>query len=463
MSALVSPRDTREYSFNPEPTSPYLLLAAAGAKCIAGGIAAIFLTGGSAGYVAPATAALNLCCIGRFDGSFDNTGGGNGGTSIDAPVGRQYPKVCVGQFWFNNSSAGDLVAQAQLYQFCYLVDDNTVAKTSGSATRSIAGIVVGLDSVLGVLVAMSPMIAALYATLNGSAELNMGLSIFGDGSDGALVYDGAATILGMAPSTNVYTLTRDIFASAITVNAGVTINAAGFRIFCSGTMTIAATGVVSNDGNAGGASSASTGGAAGAISSAGSTAQGTAGGAGSSGTGAGTAATSSTTGFPGGTGVGGAGGTAGGGNTGGTASWTALVATKGGARHLLALVGGMTFGTAGINVFGGGSGGGGGGANNADGGGGGGGGGGGVLIVAAFTLANLGAMHATGGAGSAGTSAGNSAGGGGGGGGGVVITVARFLSGNVPTAAGGAGGAKVGAAGVAGVAGTAGVVVQVAA
>ena len=36
---------------------------------------------------------------------------------------------------------------------------------------------------------------------------------FGDGSDGALVFDGSTTILGMVPSANVYTLTRNIFAT----------------------------------------------------------------------------------------------------------------------------------------------------------------------------------------------------------------------------------------------------------
>ena len=45
-------------------------------------------------------------------------------------------------------------------------------------------------------------------------------SAIGTGVDGALVYDGTTTILGMAPTTLAYTLTRDISATNITVNAG---------------------------------------------------------------------------------------------------------------------------------------------------------------------------------------------------------------------------------------------------
>ena len=41
---------------------------------------------------------------------------------------------------------GYSVVQADLGKTCYIVDDETVAKTDGTATRSAAGKVVGLDS-----------------------------------------------------------------------------------------------------------------------------------------------------------------------------------------------------------------------------------------------------------------------------------------------------------------------------
>ena len=37
------------------------------------------------------------------------------------------------------------MTQADLGKSCYIVDDQTVAKTSGGATRSLAGKVVGVD------------------------------------------------------------------------------------------------------------------------------------------------------------------------------------------------------------------------------------------------------------------------------------------------------------------------------
>ena len=59
---------------------------------------------------------------------------------------------------------------------------------------------------------------------------------FGDGSDGA-----NATLSG--------TLTRDMFYSSATVTG--TLNTAGFRIFCSGTFTVANGGVIQNNGGTG--------------------------------------------------------------------------------------------------------------------------------------------------------------------------------------------------------------------
>ena len=51
-----------------------------------------------------------------------------------------------GVFRFNNSAAGDAIAAADYGATCFIVDDNTVAKTNGSSTRSAAGIVRGVDA-----------------------------------------------------------------------------------------------------------------------------------------------------------------------------------------------------------------------------------------------------------------------------------------------------------------------------
>lgn len=51
-----------------------------------------------------------------------------------------------GVFRFANSAAGDAIATADIGTVCYIVDDQTVAKTNGTNTRSPAGIVDGVDA-----------------------------------------------------------------------------------------------------------------------------------------------------------------------------------------------------------------------------------------------------------------------------------------------------------------------------
>jgi hypothetical protein len=48
--------------------------------------------------------------------------------------------------------------------------------------------------------------AAILAALPGRAQ-----AIYGNGADGALVYDGTSTVLGVVPSSHTYTLNRDVY------------------------------------------------------------------------------------------------------------------------------------------------------------------------------------------------------------------------------------------------------------
>lgn len=72
----------------------------------------------------------------------------------------------------------------------------------------------------------------------------------GDGSDGGVVFDGSTTILGFVPSSSIYTMTRDIFCTSITINSGVTVKQNGYQIFCQGILTI--NGNIQRNGNNGG-------------------------------------------------------------------------------------------------------------------------------------------------------------------------------------------------------------------
>jgi len=60
-------------------------------------------------------------------------------------------RVRPGVFRWANSSAGDLITKAHIGDDCFIVDDDQVALTNGSATRSVAGKIVDVDA-LGVWV-----------------------------------------------------------------------------------------------------------------------------------------------------------------------------------------------------------------------------------------------------------------------------------------------------------------------
>lgn len=79
---------------------------------------------------------------------------------------------------------------------------------------------------------------------------------FGDGSDSSVTFDGSTTILGLVPSSSIYSLTRDIFCTDITIDIGVTIKTQGYKIFATGTITnngtIDRSGIVGGNGGNGG-------------------------------------------------------------------------------------------------------------------------------------------------------------------------------------------------------------------
>ena len=127
MAALTTSRNTPERSGD---VIGYPVKASV--KPIQGGIAVL-----SGGYAAPGSVATTLIAVGRFEETVDNSAGANGDLS-----------VCVkrGTFKFGNSSAGDLIAQANVGADCYIVDDQTVALTNGTSTRSLAGKIIAVDA-----------------------------------------------------------------------------------------------------------------------------------------------------------------------------------------------------------------------------------------------------------------------------------------------------------------------------
>lgn len=111
---------------------------AAGVKIPAGTLVMANQSGfATPGFAFPGSTDSPLPCLGMADGNVDNSAGADGDATVLVQRGRAFK-------WLNH--AGDPVTQASLGRPCYIVDNQTVAKTDGYATRSPAGLVVGVDA-----------------------------------------------------------------------------------------------------------------------------------------------------------------------------------------------------------------------------------------------------------------------------------------------------------------------------
>lgn len=110
---------------------------------IEGGAAAALIYAGAlvmrnaAGYLTKGATATGSVGVGRAEEQVDNSGGAAGDLDI---------RVRAGVFRFNNSAAGDAITIAEIGDVCFIVDDETVAKTDGAATRSPAGFIHDVDA-----------------------------------------------------------------------------------------------------------------------------------------------------------------------------------------------------------------------------------------------------------------------------------------------------------------------------
>jgi hypothetical protein len=88
------------------------------------------------GYAVSGATATGQVAVGRAKFQVDNSAGASGDLNVE---------VEEGVFRFKNSAAGDAITIAQIGDTCYIVDDETVAKTNGTNTRSPAGYTVDVD------------------------------------------------------------------------------------------------------------------------------------------------------------------------------------------------------------------------------------------------------------------------------------------------------------------------------
>lgn len=107
-------------------------LTGANVKIFAGSLVVV----NAAGFAVPGVTSTTVAYLGRAEESVNNLGGADGAKTV--LVRRKKA------FKFGNLAA-DLVTQADVGKTCYIVDDQTVAKTNGVNTRSVAGKVLAVD------------------------------------------------------------------------------------------------------------------------------------------------------------------------------------------------------------------------------------------------------------------------------------------------------------------------------
>ncbi|WP_339844308.1 hypothetical protein [uncultured Halopseudomonas sp.] len=125
--ALTKDRDThrREGVQNSDPV-------AAATRIFAGSLVCL----NAAGFAVPGATATTLTARGRAEEQVDNRDGAAGDLKVETRRGV---------FRFDNSAAADEITRADILSECYIVDDQTVAKTDGTSTRSVAGIIQDVD------------------------------------------------------------------------------------------------------------------------------------------------------------------------------------------------------------------------------------------------------------------------------------------------------------------------------
>lgn len=140
MAALTNVRDTLYYEIIEKDWLP----VAAGVRLWAGGIVAV----NAAGYAVPGATSTTITAAGRAEFTVDNLLGA---------AGDQKVEIRRAGFLYANSAGGDALTIADRYKLCYLVDDQTVAKTDGTGTRVKAGRVIRVGTE-GVWVYINPLV-----------------------------------------------------------------------------------------------------------------------------------------------------------------------------------------------------------------------------------------------------------------------------------------------------------------
>jgi hypothetical protein len=130
--ALAKEKTTKELNGDSVVPKIYDLLVKGSVKIFSGALVAL-----NGGYAAPGATATGRIAAGVAQKTVDNTSGADGAVRV---------RVLAGAFKFKNSTSTDLIGITEMGKDVFIVDDETVAKTDATGTRSRAGKVVRVDT-----------------------------------------------------------------------------------------------------------------------------------------------------------------------------------------------------------------------------------------------------------------------------------------------------------------------------
>ncbi len=99
--------------------------------------AGVIVCANATGFAVNGSTSTTLTYLGRSEEAVDNTGGADGAKTIQVRRGKLFK-------WANEGT--DLVTQVSIGKPCYIVDNQTVAKTNGTNTRSAGGVVLAVEA-----------------------------------------------------------------------------------------------------------------------------------------------------------------------------------------------------------------------------------------------------------------------------------------------------------------------------
>lgn len=223
MTALAADRSTSHMNEGSDPrqtgSDDVLIFPVAANVQIFKGAIVVVLNG----YAQPGTTATGLITAGCALGDANNLGGAAGAQSIT---------VRSGVFAWNNSAAGpDLIAQVNVGSIAYIADDQTLALTSATGTRSPAGPIVRVDAVNGVWVNTNSVLSrgntsALSGTQTGVPSATSAPTFTGTAPLGAFNTTALFSGTGQASAGQVITTTD---------NQTMTLNQCAGMLFISAT------------------------------------------------------------------------------------------------------------------------------------------------------------------------------------------------------------------------------------